>query len=82
MHNMIIPPTSGTNNSNPTVTGYGSSGATGVHQNHPESAFFKPKINTTSDRAPIPPNTTSHRANRLGTQRYPHQGTISPKAGT
>ena len=65
MQNMIIPPTSNPPTSNPPVTGYGSPGTAAVHQ-HPESAFFKPKINTVGERAPLQP-TTSHRQNRLGT---------------
>lgn len=75
MHNMLITATSG-----PGSTGapgsFAAPAGSGVHQ-HPESAFFKPKINTVGERGQMAPNNSS-RAARIGSQR-PAQGALSPK---
>jgi len=75
MHNMLISPNAGPGSTG-APGGFGSPTASGVHQ-HPESAFFKPKINQVGDRGQMQP-TGSQRGTRIGTQRHP-QGTLSPK---
>lgn len=75
MPNMMITPNAGPGSTG-APGGYGSPTGSGVHQ-HPESAFFKPKINAVADRGQMAP-TSSQRGNRIGTQRHP-QGTLSPK---
>lgn len=75
MHNMLMAAPGGPGSTG-APGGYVASNGTGVHQ-HPESAFFKPKINTAAERGQMAPNNSS-RAARLGSQRPP-QGTLSPK---
>jgi len=75
MHNMLMSPNAG-----PASTGApgGYVSPTAAHQ-HPESAFFKPKINAPGERGQAQAS-SSQRATRIGSQRHV-QGTLSPKGG-